>query len=1097
MVTNDEKMNFFFVMKLTMIIMIVCLLEVSASVGYGQDITLNVKNTSLIEVFASIKRQTGYTVFYKWDHIKEAKPVTVNLSSVSLERALSSVLKGQNLDFAIDERTIVIRKIEKNVLGRVKDFFSEDEARQRQIRGSVSDTTGVRLPGATVRVKDTDIEVITDEYGNFMLEGVLEGAVLQIRMLGFETLEVPVAGRESIQIVLKVSLSPLDEVQVIAYGTSTKRFNTGSVGTVKSETIEKQPVGNVLNALKGAIPGLDVRQSTGASGAAVRFNIRGLNSLNGDNEPFILVDGVPMSVVNFGNTFGGFGGYSALNVINPSDIESVEVLKDADATAIYGSRGANGVILITTKKGKAGKTEVGVNISDGIGNVSTKMKMLNTRDYLDMRYEAFANDGVDWRASTVSAPDLKLWDTTRYTDWQKELIGGTARYTNAQLSLSGGNAFTSFSFSGNHWRETTVYPGDFANNRFSGRFSFNHRSTNDRLRFTLTTLYGYDFNEYPTASVLDAYRLPPNAPSVYAADGSLNWEGGSWDNPLAFLLKTSEMATHNLNASGKISYRILKNLSVKIDLGYGRIDNDLTVLEPRASINPFAFNVESKASFIDTRGESWNIEPYLEYEQKIWKGKLSALLGTTFQERTNTSSGVNGRNFTDDALIRNPAAAETITHTSSNVLYRYNAVFGRLNYNVMDRYILNLTGRRDGSSRFGPGRQFGNFGAVGAAWIFSEEEFVKKSLPFLSFGKLRGSYGTTGSDAIGDYSYLPTYSVVFVGKGLIPGGLYNPIYAWESNSKFDAAIELGFKDDGILLSTNYYNNRSSNQLVGIPMPAQVGFSSLHGNLDATVQNTGWEFSLNTVNVKGENFLWRTTANFTIPKNKLIEYPNLETSTHATSYAVGYSLSLQKTYDFVGVSPQTGLNVYRDRNGKDTSFMNTNFFTQADQVVMINTVPHYYGGLTNSLEYKGITLDFTIQYSKRTRNNDIATLSGSVPGMANNIPVYVFENSWRKPGDAALFQKFTQATNTPTYRSRTTAVSEAYYMDVELLRLNNVSLSWKLPALWQEKLHAQRARVYVLAQNLLTFSNFKGVDPEAGTTGLPLLRVVTAGVQISF
>src|SRR5690606_13568985 len=246
-------MKVFFVMKLTVIIMTACLLEVSASAGFGQEITLNEKNASLIEVFASIKRQTGYTVFYKWEHIKEAKPVTVNLSSVSLERALSSILKDQNLDFSIDEQTIVLRKTAKNVVDPVKDFFLEEEATQRQIRGTVTDTSGVRLGGATVRVKDTDIETITDEYGNFVLNGVSEHAVLQIRMLGFETQEMSVARRELIQIVLKVSLSPLDEVQVIAYGTSTKRLNTGSVGTVKSEDIEKQPVGNVRNALKGAI----------------------------------------------------------------------------------------------------------------------------------------------------------------------------------------------------------------------------------------------------------------------------------------------------------------------------------------------------------------------------------------------------------------------------------------------------------------------------------------------------------------------------------------------------------------------------------------------------------------------------------------------------------------------------------------------------------------------------------------------------------------------------------------------------------------------------------------------------------------------------
>lgn len=1084
-------------MRLTLVLTIAACLNASAGT-YAQQISLSVKNATLRQVFTAIEKQTGFLIFYNNDVLKETKPVTIDVRNGSLEEVLKAVLKEQSLQYSIVRKTIIIKK------AAPPTELPSPEIAQTPVNGAVRDTAGMPLMGVSIAIKGTKKGVATDAEGKFSIDAP-PGSVLVVSFIGYQPREVTVREQAALNIILRRSVSALDETVVIAYGTTSKRLNTGSVTTVKAEDIQKQPVGNPIIALSGRVPGLAMQQTTGAPGAAVRFNVRGLNSLSGANDPFIIIDGVPFSSsnvrANMGSTIGAFGGASPFNAINTADIESIEVLKDADATSIYGSRGANGVILITTKKGKSGKTGLNVNIYHGFGKVSRKMEMLDTRQYLDMRYEAFANDGVNWRASSVTANDLKVWDTTRYTDWQDVLVGGTAKYTNAQLALNGGNQYTQFSLGGNYWKETSVFPGDFRDQKFSGRFGLNHRSVNERLRVEFSTFYTFDDNLLPSFNpYTSALNLPPNAPRLYKEDGSLNWENGTFGNPLASLRHTQSIKSHNLNSSGLFSYRVFKGLWLRTSAGYSKVDFNSTALSPKAAINPFNYFPSQNSGYYHTNTSSgWNVEPYAEYETLLAGGKLSVLLGSTFQEQVRKTSDISASDFIDDALMNNPASANQVIVSPATIIkYRYNAIFGRLNYNLQNKYIANLTMRRDGSSRFGPGRQFGNFGAIGLAWIFSEENFMKRSVGMLSYGKLRLSYGTTGSDAIGDYAFLPTYSIGQSVPGYVtlkPDRLYNPDYGWETNKKMDVELELGFLNNRIMLSANYYRNRSSNQLVGIPMPRMTGFASINGNLPATVQNTGLELVLNTTNIKSQHFSWTSSLNFTIPRNKLIAYPGIALSTHATRYAVGHPLSLEMLYDFVRVNPETGVNVYRGQNGKDTSFISSSFFTQKDRTIYVNTGPRFYGGLTNEFRYKNFSLDFLLVYSDKTRNNDIATLP-ALPGLQNNITVYVFENSWRKPGDEALFQKFTQRTSSSAYRSRTTSSSEAYFMHTYLLRLNNLSLSYSLPQTLQKRLHISNGRVYLLGQNLFTITNFKGVDPEGGTTSMPLMRVITAGIQFN-
>lgn len=1088
-------------MRLLTVMLLATSLSVGANVA-GQTVNFSAKKVELKKIFDAIEKQTGYFVFASKDLLKISKPVTIDATNMPLIAFVNEILKDQPLKARFDGKTIFLSRKPLPAAPEVPSLQQLPPLRLR-----VTNATGGSLSGATVINKKTKKSVATDGQGKAELAGNT-GDVLVISYIGHVTQEVTVGDlSRELQVILQASDSKLDEIQIIAYGTTSKRLNTGAVNTVKAEDIEKQPVSNPIIALAGRVPGLTIQQTTGAAGAAVRFNIRGQNSLSGANDPFIIVDGVPFNNTNLslntGNTLGAFGGASPLNAINPADIERMEVLKDADATAIYGSRGANGVILITTKKGKSGKTGFNVNVYHGIGQLSRKMKMLTTRQYLDMRYEAFANDGVNWRNSNITANDLKVWDTTRYTNWIDELAGETAQYTSAQIGLSGGNQYTQFTLNGSYWKETTVHPGPFHNSKYSGRFGVNHRSADDRFRIDFSTFYTYNENLLPAYNpYTNAISLAPNAPALYNQDGNLNWENGTLNNPLASMLVTQHIKSHNLTASGLISYRLWKGLWIKANIGYSKVDFNTVQKNPKRSQNPANFFPTSHIGRYNTNDNmSWNAEPYLEYQERIGPGKLSALLGITFQAQSKKTTGITSSDFLEDVLMDNPAAGTTVSvQPSTDLQYRYNAVYGRLNYNVEDKYIANLTMRRDGSSRFGPGRQFGNFGAIGLVWIFSEEKFTQFLSGILSYGKLRTSYGITGSDAIGDYGFLSTYSLATNASAgrvaLKPDRLYNPDFGWETNKKADVELELGFLNDRIMVAANYYRNRSSNQLVGIPMPALTGFTSINANLPATVENTGFEFSLNTVNIKSKDFTWSTSFNLSLPRNKLIDYPNLASSTHATSYAIGYSLQVSMLYNQVGVDPLTGLNVYRGANGKDTSFITSQFFTRADRTSYIDASPRVYGGMTNEFQYKNFSLDFQLLFSRKYRNNDIASMNG-VPGGQYNIPEYVFNNSWRKLGDHTLFQKFTQSVSSPAYRSAIYSNTDAYFSDVYYVRLNNLFVSYRLPEKWQKRVHTNSARIYLQGQNLFSLSNFKGVDPETATTSMPLMRVLTAGVQFNF
>ncbi|RRJ90757.1 SusC/RagA family TonB-linked outer membrane protein [Flavobacterium macacae] len=953
------------------------------------------------------------------------------------------------------------------------------------------------MQGVSIIAKGSGSSAISDADGRYSLT-VRIGEVLVVSFIGFKTIEHPVSGLSSISFELEEAVTALNEVTVNAgYYTVKESQRTGSIAKVSSKDIEKQPVTNFLASIQGRMAGVSVTQESGVAGGGFAIQIRGINSLRRDgNAPLYVIDGVPYSSDPIGSAQTSTvlpNLTSPLTNINPADIESIEILKDADATAIYGSRGANGVVLVTTKKGKAGKTRFSASAASGWGHVTRYMDLMDTQQYLSMRRQAFENDGIT--EYPADAYDVNgTWDPSRYTDWQKELYGGTSQIRSFQSSVSGGSEHTQFLISGNYHSETTVFPGDFLYRKGDVHFNISHASDDRRFKASLSGSYTSQNNRQPWSDLTPvAITLAPNAPSLYDAAGNLNWENGTFTNPLGALAAGYGTKSGNLVSNMLLSYRLLEGLEFKSSFGFTDLNFTETRTMPSTMYDP-AFGVTSASSslfFNNVQRQSWIVEPQLNYQRAFGRVKTELLLGTTFQNQTGARLVERGFGFASNSLIHNLAAANIhIVYGNEQSVYRYQAFFGRVNLNWEDKYILNATARRDGSSRFGPGRQFATFGAIGAAWVFSKEDGLKDNATFLSFGKLRASYGTTGNDQIGDYQYLDTYSLSghsYQGMGgLEPTRLFNPNFGWESNTKAEMALETGFLDDRIFLTTAYYTNRSSNQLVGLPLPGTTGFNSLQANLDATVENSGLEMTLRTTNIKGRDFNWTTSFNISFLKNRLVSFPGLESSPYANQYVIGQSVNIRKLFQSTGVDPQTGLYGFTDFNGDGV------ISAPDDRQVTRDLSPEYFGGLQNSFSYKGLAIDFLFQFVKQ-QNYSSATVLG-FPGAPSNNASEV-SHSWQQPGDNAPFQQFSTGLNGDAvvafynYLESDRAITDASY-----IRLKNVAITYELPKKWTGVLGC---KLSVQGQNLLLFTKYRGADPEFVSSGfLPPLRVITAGIQLT-
>ena len=1119
-------------MKLTTLIMTLFLAQVSAST-FAQKLTYKRQGATLRQVFSQIRIQTGYHVLYSEQKLDLLKKIDVDFRNANLDEVLNQVL-GDELEYSIDNKDIFIIRKPISLLDRVAATFEVID-----VRGRVTDKEGRSLAGANVYAVGQNRGAITDMNGRFYLPGVNEKSILEISYIGYLTKKVKARGNLG-DIELEFIESKLEEVQVIGYGTEQKRFSIGSIATVTAEQIGKQPVTNPLLALQGQVPGLSIIAANGVPGSTTLVQIHGQNSLATDrlnfkpyDQPYFIVDGVPFASGNanisqlanlaMGQSFSGgldqSTGIGAFNGINPSDIESITILKDADATAIYGTKGANGVILITTKKGKAGKTTVEFNLNSQVNQVARPIQFLNTQQYLQLRREAFAADGFTPNAdpndySGGYAPDLTIYEANKYTNWQKIIQGNSTKNTDLHATVSGGSDNSTYIVSGGYTRSNYNYPGDYADQRYSLHSALTSSSVNKKLNLTFINDFSYDQNSSAGFGGSSFVTLPPNAPDQIDGNGNLIWSYNGvpiYSNLYASLKRPTTLQAYNFNTSLNINYEIIPGLAVGGNAGYNRNTGTEHSVNPSTAQAPSIYYPPSiSAAFANTANQALNIEPQINYKKDFANGMLTALLGGTYQKLTNYAYQTQANGYSNDAFLGSINGATSTIPFDTQSLIKYVAFFGRLTYIYDQKYILEVSGRRDGSSNFGPGKQFGSFGSIGGGWIFSEENGFKNALPFISFGKLTGNYGTTGSDASKAYQFQALYgpfpysnSTPFQGiRQNVPLNLYNPDFKWATKRSLSVAMDLGFFNDRLSFKTTYYRDRQSDQLVAYPLATQAGFASVFENQNATVQNKGWEFTFTSANIRGEDFNWMTSFNLTFNRNKLLEFPNLESSSYALQYVIGQPTSVVFGYPYKGVNPTTGEFEYYAADGSATSNPNYKPVSQGgDQIVIGNREIKFMGGFGNTFSYKNLSLYVFCQFSSSTQPNAISSLYNSPPGYAANLPVFVLGKYWTGPGDTnATLQRLASSYNSEHINAAYKfSQSTGAYTNDTYLRIKTAALSYAFPENWTKKFNVNNASVFCNVQNLFTITNYKFGDPEqpGNFLSFPLQRIVAFGLKFKF
>ena len=1076
------------------------------------EVNIGLDNESLKSFFDKIQEQSGLLFAYQPQVIEGMDNFNLKEERRSVKETLEIILNEAGLSYKQVGSSIVVYKVggERDTQESPVEISAKANSIQDDkyvvINGKVvAKGKDEVLIGASIVLKGSLRGTATNAKGTFSF-AVKKGDVLITSCIGYKTKEIVIDEFTPLVIELEEDYSKLDEVMVIGYGTTTRRTSTGSVSKISAKEIQNQPVTNILQALQGRTPGVYISQTSGYAGSGIDIKIRGENSIEGDNLPLYVIDGVPFvgndlkeAVQNDHIIQGAQKSSSPLNLLNPSDIESVEILKDADATAIYGSRGANGVVLITTKKGTSGKTSFSVNASVGTAQVAKKVKTLKTPEYLDMMQTALTNASEN---ATVYSTGVALlsFDQNAYTDWQDELIGDNATTSDVSATLSGGNGTTSFLVSGSYHGESTVIPGSFDYKKISSNLKVNHATFNNRLKLGASVLLSVDDNKLPYFDMASyAFNTAPNH-TVYNEDGSYYWSPTYYSdiNPLAVLNKTVQDKGLNLVGSFNLNFDITKALRFKVDLGYGRAQIESQQTLPASAMNwayyeNYGISLNSSRSFTTSTNytENFTVDPQFLYTQAIGKGSLTVLAGSSWQHRkSEMPSYVSSFGYSSDNLIGILSSATNYSAYNGSSEYKYASVFGRLTYNYAGKYIGNINFRRDGSSRFGANHRYGNFSSVGAAWIFSEENFAK-NVNWLSFGKLRGSYGKVGSDAIGDYGYADTYSTkTYAGNAaLYPSRIANPNYQWEVTRKFETALELGFLKDRISLGVSYYRNISGNQLINSTLSAQAGFTSYQANFPAKVENKGWEFTLNTTNIHTEKLVWSTMFNISLNRNKLKEFPDIEESNYYATYVVGKPLNSIYRYHFAGVD-ENGETIVEDLNNDGIISSGLAATGIGDRAYIGSSDPKFYGGFQNTISYKRFSLDFLFQFVKKKGSNLMAQ-NGIQPGYA-----YGFANFQADElADYLALGHTLKSTYLSTYFNY--IGSDATWINTSYVKLKNVNLSYTFSPDLIKKAGMTNLRLYVLGQNLFTITKYKGWDPETAGIVLPTLRTITFGAQVSF
>lgn len=992
------------------------------------------------------------------------------------------------------------------LMGLCAIFFAISAiAQNTTITGKVVDEKGAPVAGASVVERGTKNGTTTGNDGSFTLK-VNSGATLVITGVGFESRQLA-ATSNNLMIQLTPDVKSLSEVVVTGFGSQIKKEVTGNIARVKGKDIEFMPTPSVDAALQGKAAGVYVNSQSGKLGQAVSVRVRGSSSISAGSEPLYVVDGVPITT---GSQSSYGGATNPLVDLNPNDIESIEVLKDASAGAIFGSRAANGVVLITTKKGKGGKTNVSLNVQTGNAQSSRRVPFLNSEQYAELLLEGakyiddfYGTPYTDPFSETVYVKDWMdyfsygQWSTDpkKTYEWQ-DVVFQKGQYRQVDLQMSGGNDKTKFFISGQYLDQGGIIIGNNLE-RMTARMNIDHKA-NDWLTIGLTTNFARSLNrrlpdDNAFSNPLQSVALMPMTPNIIpAGQPGAGLPAGTppgdpnipmYYNPQISIDYGRFTAESFRNFStGYANIKLLPGLTFQSEFGMDIMSQQeegyfqsQTVRNQTRAVRGVGSN---RAVFIT----NYNTNNYFNFTKSIGKSDINATLGMQYQQSRNSSNFVEGLDFPSDSYQRIASAATISGGSSSQTDFRFLSYFLRTNYKYADKYLLSLSGRIDGSSRFGANNRYGFFPAISAGWILSNEKFLSNFTP-LSFLKFRASYGIVGNAEIGNFPQLALFTggAGYAGiGGQEPSQIGNPDLKWETTRQFDIGFDFGFLNNRITGEIDYYRKNTNDLLLRTNIPSSTGFSSVVRNL-GSLENSGIEFVLNTQNMVGD-FKWNTSLNVAFNRNRVtnINGQIIEGGINRLPNRAmeGQPLGVFWGVEYAGVNPANGdAQFYRNLKNADgtidRSILSNSQFNQAQRVALGDPNPDVIAGVTNNFSYKGFDLSFQFN---GVFGNQVSVYGMGQYSMANMI----YEDNqtadqmkrWQKPGDI---------TNVPQaryYFGNGNQPSSRFIVDGSFVRLRTVNFGYNLPSKIVKKAKLERVRLYVSALNLLTFTNnYPLWDPE--------------------
>ena len=1078
---RKDLLKILMIMKIAILLTIVSAMNVFAT-AYSQATKLNLhlENASLEQIFVAIEDQSEFKFLYHDKLINDDGRRKADYRNKTVEEILDDILSGTNNTYTVLENNLVVITPKQNM---IQQGFT--------VTGKVVDSEGDPLPGVNIVVQGTTTGAVSDLNGNYTVTVPNEKATLVFSFVGYLTEEVSVNGQSNIDLTLVEDVQSLEEVVVIGYGAVKKSDLTGSVTQVKSEDIAAYPATAATQAIQGRAAGVQVSATNGEPGSSYRVRIRGGTSINSSSDPLIVVDGLP------GGTWPP-----------PEDIESLEILKDASATAIYGSRGANGVILIQTKRGEAGRTKINFSSSFSRQTEIDRFDLLNAQEMA-----AYVNET---RLNSSDDPDNEILpydNPASYgegTDWQDEVLrnGGLQNY---QLALSGGNEAARFYVSGTIYdQKGVILNSDY--NRYSvtsnlditalkkvkiGANLFAQRSTSNGVRSQEGS--GGTNN---AGVISSAFKFEPTQP-VFDENGdyTLATLNDPHDNPVAIALEPSnETINDRLQANFFTDIDLLEGLTVHLNFA-GNIYNQRDGAYTPTTLNA-AKGTGGNGQIDSRKNTRISSENYITYSNNFGDvHDISVMGGYSYESAHNEFWRTRAQTFTTDAgLFWNLEGGSTLQTPSSNLTEtELSSFYGRLNYKLLNRYLITINGRYDGSSKFAKNNKWAFFPSGALAWNVAEEAFMQ-NIDQLSQLKLRASYGVTGNQAIGAYQSLAKFGTVttIIGDNIVnavrPTSVANENLTWESTEQMNVGFDLGLFNLRLLLTADYYNMETFDLLFSQPLPPYSGYGSQLANI-GRVENKGFEFSLTSVNFRGE-FEWETNFNVSTNKNKILELPD-DNKDIFYSARPGHMVGLGNThvlrvgepvasmfgyvYDGVYQTDETPVDGAFDdyaggRKFKDIASTNEegeivgepdNELTSADRTIIGNPHPDFIFGFNNTFNYKGFDLNIFLQGSQGNDLYSFSLMELDLMSGQNNATTEAL-NRWT-PANTD--------TDVPVAHMRPRVSTDRFIYDGSYIRLKNLSLGYNVPQNVIGRVGIRSLRVYISGQNILTISDYPGIDPE--------------------